>query len=389
MQGNRWIEVDLDKVVHNYKQVKGLLQENTKIMAVVKADAYGLGAVPVALALETAGADMFGVTSLEEGLELRRAGLKTPVLVFAPLLEMQMEEAVRAGLAVTVSSPEHADLLGRIAGRLKTHAAVHIKVETGMGRTGVFPELVLGVVRRVTGDEWLDLQGIYTHFPRAADKKMTERQYRVFSSVVDELCELGYEIPLVHCCNSTATLMYPHMHRSMVRVGTILYGQYPGGGSGQLDLQDPWSARARVIYLRRVPRGTGIGYGHEYVTKRETYIGIIPLGFSDGYGVAPVSRAKSPVDLIKMIAKTLLTYFGWQDRQLRVSVGERSYPVVGRVGMQLSMVDFGTSPEVAVGDEVAVFLRRTTAAKYLERRYWFQGQWVNCESLRVGENGGV
>ena len=375
MLNNSWIEIDLDKVIHNLNQVKEFVG-HTKILGVVKANAYGIGAVETARVLEKADTDMLGVTTLSEGIRLREAGIALPILVFSPLLEEQMERALQADLTITISFPEHVFQLGSAADYVGKAANVHIKVETGMGRTGISPKEVINVVEKIIAHDKINLEGIYTHFPKATVKKTTEKQFELFNNTVENVKRLGCEQLLAHCCNSAAALLYPEMHGDMVRVGTLLYGQYPLGVLKTIDIKDPWSAKAKIIYLRRMPKGTGVGYGHEYVTKRDTYIGIIPLGFTDGFGVMPLTRAKSLTDMAKMLLKTVLGYFGWSENQLKVHAGNYSYPVVGRIGMQLTMIDLGDKPHINVGDEVSIFLRRTMADNQLERRYSFKGSKV-------------
>ncbi len=382
MLNNSWIEVNLDKVIDNLNQVKEFVG-HTKVLGVVKANAYGLGAVETALVLEKADTDMLGVTTLWEGIQLREAGIALPILVFAPLLEEQMERAIQEDLTITISCFEHVFQLGSAANYVGKAVNVHLKVETGMGRTGISPKEVANVVEKITAHDNLTLEGIYTHFPKAIAKRTTEKQYELFNNTVENVRKLGYEQLWAHCCNSAATLLYPEMHMDMVRVGTLLYGQYPSGAPNTIDIKDPWSAKAKIIYLRRMPKGTGIGYGHEYVTKRDTYIGIIPLGFTDGFGLMPLTRAKSLTDLAKMLLKTILGYFGWSESQLKVHAGDYSYPVVGRIGMQLTMIDLGDKPDINVGDEVSIFLRRTMADNQLERRYSFKGSNVTSHSLNT------
>ncbi|WP_366923674.1 alanine racemase [Metallumcola ferriviriculae] len=385
MDDTRWIEVDLDKIIHNYRQVKEMLDPETLFMAVVKANAYGMGMVSVAKALSEAGVDWFGVTYANEGITLRQAGISLPILVFAPLLTKEIDKAISAGLTLTVSSEDQVEEFNRWAGALDSELSVHVKVESGMGRTGVFSRQLTEVAEKIVQSSHLKLQGIYTHFPRAAKSGVTEKQYHQFTAALEQLEEADIDVPLVHCCNSTATINYPKMHRSLVRVGTLLYGQYPGGGRGNLDIRDPWSARCQVTYLRKVPRGTGVGYGQEYSTRRDTFIGIIPFGTADGFGVTAVSRAKSWLDLLKMLVKTILNFLGRVDTQQQVYVDGRTYPVIGRLGMQLSMVDFGTDPPLKPGDTVNVFLRRVTAAGYLERRYYLAGDRVFLDNKPAEE----
>ncbi|NPV26729.1 MAG: alanine racemase [Firmicutes bacterium] len=373
----RWVEVDLDAIIHNLKQVRSLLAPGVSLMAVVKADAYGHGAVEVARTVLSNGADRLAVTTLDEAIELREAGITAPILVFSPLLKEENEIAIDHDLAVTVGSAENVDDLAEAAEQRRKPVAVHLKVETGMGRTGAFPAEAIELGRRISSRPGLKLEGVYTHFAVATlkNKSYTEEQFRKLMQVINELEKQGVQIPLRHACNSAATLDLPHMHLNLVRVGTLLYGQYPSlYVQRKISLKDSWQLKARIVHLKEVPAGTSIGYGRTYRTTRPARIAVLPIGYVDGYTLDPILRPDSFIDLLKFLAKDVLHYLGFANRHLSAEVNGRRVPVVGKVAMQLCMLEFGLNEPVRVGDVVRLMARRTTISPRLPKLYVKDGR---------------
>ncbi len=268
--GPRWVEIDLDAIMHNVEAVKSLLKPETRLMAVVKADAYGFGAVEVSKAVLEAGAEMLAVTTIDEGVELREQGVEAPILVFAPFFPEEWKTATACNLTGTVTGLDFletfyaggnlnlADILGR--------TRVHIKVNTGMNRLGVNPEQVVECCRAAARIPGLEVEGVYSHFATtpAQGKPFMEKQFQVFSRVTTELEQHNIHIPIKHICNSAATLDMPEMHLDLVRVGNLLYGQLPHGNRTEIQLKDPWKARAKIVSVRQVFPGEAVGYGCDY-----------------------------------------------------------------------------------------------------------------------------
>lgn len=371
-----WIEVDLDALVYNFHFIKALLPDHLKILAVVKADAYGLGAGPVARLLEEEGVDMLGVTHLEEGILLRREGVTAPVLLFSPLLPQQAPAVARYQLTPTLDSPAAARALQQTLAPSQV-LSIHIKVETGMGRTGLKPEEVLPFCRQVLAEcPGLHLEGLYTHLAQpAAGDPFTRQQLERFRQAAASLEEAGIVIPIRHAAGSTAALEVPEAHFDMVRLGTVLYGQKPPAVKRELSLRNPWQPKARILHIQELPKGAGVGYGRDYRLKKATRIGVIPFGYADGLGVTPVARPKNLTDLAKTLVKTVLAYLGKGPGALGVQSGEHWLPIVGRIGMQLSMIEIGDVP-LQENDVVSVPLGRITASPDLPRVYLREGQVV-------------
>ena len=370
MVGNRWVEIDTDAIRHNYQQIKELLADNVHVLAVVKADAYGFGAVPVAQVLEECGASMLGVTTVDEGIELREGGVTLPILLFSPFLSEEAALIFQYDLTPAVSQMEQIRALAEAAGNQPVK--IHLKIETGMGRTGLLSTEVIPFLEELKQYPEIEVEGVFTHFAKAcAGDAYTKKQFAVFQQVIQAMEEKGVKARYIHACNSAATLDLPEMHCNMVRVGTVLFGQNPALAKQKLELKDPWQVKTRIIHIKKINQGTSVGYGREYIAKKETRIGVIPLGWADGLTVMPAIKPKNLLDLAKMMAKLVLEYFG-QGKQSTIVLGEKKYALIGRLGMQLSMVELDASVEV--GDEAQVVIRRLSTNPRLPRVYFREGQ---------------
>lgn len=383
-----WIEVDLDAVVENYQEIVKLLNSESRCMAVVKADAYGLGAVEVARALARAGCEAFAVTRVDEGIVLRKHGIEGLILVLGPTTREEWPKAIAAQLQLTLSELSSLVELNKTCSNLELAlpVQVHLKVETGMGRTG-FQFSELEALTHVL-DQAPDLQvaGVYTHFARAArkDRVYTLRQYERFKSFTARLRELGIHPTWKHVCNSAAFLDYSQWHHDFVRIGTLLIGHYPGQGfSKKIKLSDPWIAKSRIVHLRKVPKGTYVGYQSIYRTKAETQLAVIPVGYADGFGIAPHFTPQGLIDFLKIVIKNFAALLGLYLGLERVKLKGRAVRVAGKIGMQLTVLDVGMQ-KCALGDEVEIPVRRTVANPRILRRYKQDGQMF---SERVMEEG--
>jgi alanine racemase len=376
MVGNRWIEIDTDAIRYNFQQIKKLLAEDTHLIAVVKADAYGLGAVETSRVLEECGASLLAVTTVDEGIELRQGGISIPILLLSPFLPDEAGLVGQFNLIPAISSIEQVQALVEAGAK---DVKIHLKIETGMGRTGLTVQEVSPFLQALADYPEVELEGAFTHFAQAcADDSFTKKQFSLFQEAVQEITDYGINLRYIHACNSAATLDLPAMHCNTVRVGTLLFGQSPAQVKEQLELQDPWKAKARVIYIKDVEPGTSVGYGREYIARRKTKIAVIPLGWADGLTVMPHIRPKNLLDLLKMMAKLLLDFLG-KGQQTTILIRGKRYPLVGRLGMQLSMA--AVDQEVKVGDQVQITMRRISANPRLPRVYLREGQ---VYALRLG-----
>lgn len=325
-----WAEVNLDNIKFNLKQVKKNVPEDTLIMAVVKADAYGHGVLPVAKAAVEAGTDRLAVALPEEGRELREGGFELPIQILGEVLSEQIPILIRHDLIPTVSKLESAERLDELAGRKGILKKVHVKIDTGMGRIGVFPEDAVNFIKRVNSFKHLEVEGLMTHFAKAdeEDKEYTYNQWDLFQMVIDKLEEENITIPIKQAANSATIIDLPEMALNMVRPGIMMYGLRPSHEVNEdFQLKPVLSWKAKIIYLKEVPPGTGISYGATYITKKKAKIATIPMGYADGY-----SR------LLSNKGEVLIN-------------GQRA-PIRGRICMDQFMVDVTNIRDVEIGDEV-------------------------------------
>ena len=328
------VRIHLDNILFNIEGIRKAVGQNRKILIAVKANGYGHGAVEVSRLAERIGVDWLGVATVPEGLQLRAAGINLPILKLSPAFPEEMQAAVQDGLTLAVASRENVDDLETVcrAGNLK--AAVHLKIDTGMGRIGVTPEDAPALAAYIENNcPHLYLDGIFTHFPVSdeSDQTYTVGQIARFKSVVDATqSSLGRRVELVHASNSGAVLGHEPAWFDMVRPGIMIYGFYPDVGTPQTILLKPGlSFLTRVSFLKKVTAGTSIGYGRTWVAPEDTWIATIPVGYADGF-----NRLFS--------------------NQGRVLINGRSYPVVGRVCMDQSMVNLGPETDVDIGDQVVL-----------------------------------
>ena len=337
--------IDLEALSHNYGEVTSRIG-GRKVLAVVKAQAYGHGAVAVSRKLVELGVDMLGVALVEEGLELRSAGITTPVLVMGPVRREQAGVIVKARLTPVVFTTQMAEALAQAAAGKRV--PVHVKVDTGMGRIGLPPEDAVSFIRDVAAMPGLTVEGIMTHFADAdlKDKQFASAQLDRFEHLVRSLDAAGIPVPLRHAANSAAVLEYDRALLTMVRPGLMLYGYDPLERRGGSDLRPVLSLVTGIAYLKKVPAGVPISYGRTFVTKRESVIATVPIGYADGYSRGLSNRGEA-------------------------LVRGRRVPVVGRVCMDMTMLDVTEVTGVADGDEVALIggqgQERITADDLAER----------------------
>lgn len=358
---NTWIAVSCSALRHNFQAVR-LLSGTAQVIAVVKANAFGHGALETARILAEAGADFFAVTTPTEALELRAAGISGRMLVFLPPLVDQIEALVENDLEQTVGDIAEAKAIADAAQALGKTTSVHLKIDSGMGRLGALPSESAALAQTISQTPGLALTGVYTHFARALEKdeSATRGQFAVFQKVLAEIERLGVNPGLRHCANSAALVRFPEMRLDAVRPGTLLYGQYPPGAIPRtLDLRETWRMQTRIIVLRRLPFGSAIGYGAEFVTRRPTTVAVLSIGYADGFTVAPASASSGWRGLKNWLRPTPVT----------VTIRGKRAVVLGRVSMQICTVDVTDIPGVAVGDIVSVPARRITASARLPRLY--------------------
>jgi alanine racemase len=326
-----WAEIDLEAIRHNVRTLK---PTGSELMAVVKANGYGHGDVPVARAALQAGATWLGVALVEEGVRLREAGIDAPILLLSEPAIEAIPEAVSAGLTPTVYSEAGADAVGAVAGGSERPVAVHLKVDTGMHRVGIAPERAAALAGRLR-ELGVDVEGVWTHFARSedVDDPTTEEQLKSFLEALDALHARGITPRYRHAANSGATMARPDTHLDLVRVGIATYGIAPGPQVADLiELRPAMSLHSRVGHVRRLAAGEAVSYGHRYRLDRDAWMATIPIGYADGY--------------LRALSNTG-----------RVLIEGARRPVAGTVTMDQIVVDCGDD-EVRPGDEVVLIGRQ-------------------------------
>lgn len=330
-----WLEINLDNIANNVKEIRRIIGDNTMIMASTKANAYGHGAIEVARTFIENGVDRLAVSIIQEAIELRKSSILAPILILSYTPMYQMDKIIEYDLIQTIYNYNDAVHLSSLASNKGKMVKIHIKIDTGMGRIGFLPnEESIKEILKISKLSNLEIEGIYSHFSSADefDKTFTNLQFNRFMNVINRLKDEGLNIPIKHISNSGAILDLPDYNLDMIRPGIILYGYYPSDEVNKniIDIKPAITLKSKVSNIKKVPANTGISYGQTFFTSRESVIATIPIGYADGY-----SRMLS--------GKTFVYVNGWK------------VPVVGRICMDQMMIDVTDIDEVNIGDEVILF----------------------------------
>lgn len=346
MQNRRtWAEINLDALKQNIQNIRKITEKHAMVMAVVKADAYGHGVVECARTLLENGADRLAVACIDEAVQLRHAGIMAPVLILGASFPEEAPDIVQYDIMPAVFSYSLARVLSEEAVRQKKIVKLHVKIDTGMTRigyvAGIEDETIIHEILKIAELPNVEVEGIFTHFA-AADEKAdtyTNLQFSRFMAICAALEKAGLKIPVRHCANSAAIMMYPHMHLDMVRAGIILYGFYPSAevDKTRLPLKRVMTLKARITRVETPGPERGVSYGIEYITGQNTKIATVPIGYADGYTRLLNRKAK-------MIAKGKIV------------------PVIGRICMDQCMIDVTNVHNINTGDEVIIFGADTVTA---------------------------
>jgi len=334
--GLTWTEVNLDAIAQNVKNIKKLIGKKKELMAVVKGNAYGHDILEISSVVLENGATRLAVARLEEAIFLRKAGITVPILVLGLTLKPQAESLVSYDITPTVCEFEMIEKLSELAVQMNKMAKIHLKVDTGMGRIGIFPDDVLRFIKRIKALKKVEIEGIFTHFSVAdeKDKFYTEEQFRKFIEILTILEKEGIKIPIKHVGNSATLLDLPHMWLDMVRPGLAIYGLYPSKEVKKtINLIPAQQFKTKIVFIKELPRGESISYGRTYITKRRMRVASLPVGYADGYN-------------------RLLSNQG------EVLVRGQRVPIIGRVCMDQCMIDVTNLTQVEIGDEVVLWGRQ-------------------------------
>lgn len=323
-----WVEIDLSAIEDNVRYVREL--SGVQVMATVKANAYGHGALPVARAALQGGATWCGVARIEEALELRDAGLDCPILVLGYIPAGRLPDAIKQEISMTVWDYEQFKMVFEFGEKGGIPARLHLKVDTGMGRLGCPPETAVTLAEYISESPGILLEGIFTHFARAdeLDTSTSDHQEEIFRTIIFELQERGLRPPLVHAANSAASLTRPSAYFDLVRLGIAMYGLHPSPERpAPASFRPALTWKSLLSQVKVLPAGSGVSYGHEYITQKDERVGTIPVGYADGF-----RRTSGNFVLV---------------------AGQR-VPVIGRVCMDQIMVQLDDVPGAKVGDSVTL-----------------------------------
>lgn len=329
--------IDLHALVHNYRCIKERVGDAVEVMAVVKSDAYGHGMLPVARTLQAEGNSVFGVAEVEEGVALRKGGIEGRIVVLLGVFADCFTEVLQYNLSPVVFDLESLKGLALAAEAANTEIGVHLKVDIGMGRLGILPNDAERFVETVKSLDGVRLEGIIGHLPVAdeVDQNITLAQCREFAALVEKIDPQSLSAAVLHVANSAALIRYTQSRFQMVRPGISLYGYQPAeiDGSKPLDLKPVMSFKTKIVQVKEVPKGSGISYGHTYITGRRTKLAVLPVGYADGY-------------LRKLSNKA------------EVIINGRRVAVRGRICMNACMADITDIEGVQAGDEVVLMGRQ-------------------------------
>lgn len=333
-----WAEVDFDKLAHNYHALRGLAPAGTKYLGLVKADAYGHGAVPVAKKLEELGADYLGVACLDEAIEVREAGVKPPILILGCTSSIYAAELVKYNITQACYDLEYAKELSAGAQKAGGTITVHIQCDTGMTRLGFMchedtMEKSASEIIEAVKLPGLKAEGIFTHFSDSdGSEEYTMLQFGRFQDIIQRVRDLGYEFEIRHCANSAATLLYPATYLDMIRPGIVQFGHFPDAKMDHAlcDLVPVLELKSRMATVRDVPANTPVSYGRTNTLTRPSRLAVIPVGYGDGF-----CRGFS--------------------NKLTVLINGKKLPIVGRICMDMCMVDVTDAPDVKEGDVAILY----------------------------------
>lgn len=332
-QQRAWININHQALIHNVQALKQLLAHNTRLMAVIKADAYGHGAVKVAHTVLNAGVDYLAIATLTEGIELRENGINAPIMILGAInTEAEVKEIVKYNLEPTLCTPSQALVFANTLQRLDTKLSVHLKLDTGMSRLGTHWHNAVDFVTYIQQFPQLELISIYSHLATAddIDPTMMQIQHSRFEEAISALKTMGIDIPLLHLANSAGTLAHRALHYDMVRVGLALYGVAPASHlQDKISLKPALEVKARITQIKTIPKNTGVSYGHTFKSDRSLKIAIVGIGYADG-----IPRLLS--------------------NKMKVIIRGKYAQQIGNITMDQLMLNVDDFPDLEVGETVTL-----------------------------------
>ena len=324
-------EINLNAIQHNFTQIRKLIQPPAKFCAVVKANAYGHGSAEISKIAVNSGADFLAVATVDEAIFLRKNNFSTPILILGLIPQNSIEISLKNDISLTVSDFDFAKKISDSAKKIGKIAKIHLAIDTGMGRIGIFPQNAVETAKNISNLSNIDFEGIFSHFADTDDKIFTLNQLDIFKKTVQNIKNLGINIKIAHIAESAAILEIPQAHLDMVRAGIISYGLFPSDKiiKKNFDLCPAFKLIAKIVFIKKIKKNTPIGYGREFIAKNDSIIATLPIGYADGY------------------IRAYKNFF--------VEINGKIAPIAGRICMDQFMVDVTDIPNVKVGDEAILF----------------------------------
>jgi alanine racemase len=324
-----WAEINLDSLKSNFLQVKRIVGNGVGVISIIKADAYGHGAVAVGKALIESGSQILGVATVEEALELRESRIRAPIILLGGIQPEEAESLIENDITPSLFSLSSASSINKCAEKMGKRVKYHLKVDTGMNRLGVDSGEICDLLNQLSSFKNLEMEGVFTHFANADGESRDSalNQISIFKAILSLINQAGFFPKYIHSANSAAIQRFRESHMNLVRPGIMLYGS---GRIENCQLKPVMNLKTKIIQIKRIPSGTPVSYGGTFVAMRPTIIATLPIGYADGY-----TRRLS--------------------NHARVSIEGTTAPVIGTVCMDLVMIDVTEVPEVSVGDEVVIF----------------------------------
>ena len=359
------IEVKEEDLIYNLNSIKKFIKDDTKIIAVVKANGMGLGLIEYSNFLVQNGIDCLAVANIEEAILLRNAGITTEILMLTPSnSENELKLLIENNITITIGNLDELLIAENICKNNNFQIKAHIKIDTGFGRYGFLyteKDNILSVFKNSAN---VKIDGIFTHFSNPIDEKFTENQFARFNNCIKFIKENGFEVNVIHACATTATMKYPHMQLNAVRIGSGIQGRV-------LINKDKFKKvgifKANINEIKYLPKGYNISYNNIYKTKRESKIAIIPVGYIDG-----LNRNKLRDDFTlknNIICAILEIRKIFMDNSLKIKINDKKYKIIGKLGMFHAIVDITGSSDINVGDEVVLDVAPIQANDEIRREY--------------------
>ena len=372
------LEISKDNLRHNINSIKNKIEKESpgiKVYAVVKANGVGLGLEEYSKFLIENGINSFAVARFEEAMALRKTEIKEEVLLLTPVVDKkELKSLVQNDITLTIGSLEEIKILKEVIESINSElgkkeepkkAKVHVKIDTGFGRYGfVYSDLVAILSTFKSVDENIEIEGLFTHFSKAIDEKWTKIQYQRFCEVIEFLKKNGYEPKYLHCSASTAFMKYKNMRLNAVRLGSVFQGRTLIKNTGLIKIG---KFKTSIAEIKTVPKGYNISYGNTYVTKKETKLAIIPVGYMDGFN-KEVKRDNFKVSN-NIIAVLMEIKKLFKDNRFEAKINGNSYKIIGRLGMYHSIIDITDSENIKIGDSVILNITPLQTNDEIRREY--------------------